>query len=66
MSHVKRKINIIMTFPDDKNLHAFQMNVNRVYLEMIKNKLKKSNLGTARSKEILDELMKNSTDSVTE
>ncbi len=55
-----------MTFPDDKNLHAFQMNVNRVYLEMIKNKLKKSNLGTARSKEILDELMKNSTDSVTE
>lgn len=64
MSHLKRKINIVVTFPDDKNYHEFQTNVNRVYLEMIKNRLKKSNLGTERSKEILDELIKNCTDLV--
>lgn len=64
MSHLMRKINIVVTFPDDNNLREFQTNVNRVYLEMIKNRLKKSNLGTERSKEILDELIKNCTDLV--
>lgn len=59
MSRLKKAVKVVVILPDGKNLEQFQINVNKIYLEMVKIQLKKSNIETVRLKVVIDKLILN-------
>lgn len=59
MSRLKKAVKVVVILPDGKNLEQFQINVNKIYLEMVKLQLKKSNIETVRLKVVIDKLILN-------
>lgn len=59
MSRLKKAVKVVVILPDGKNLEQLQINVNKIYLEMVKIQLKKSNIETVRLKVVIDKLILN-------